>query len=68
MSFESILNFIEWNWYVPNTLSQRVADTNSIASAFNFQQKPSAPFIIPTSKAEIAYVISEAAAYGPDTD
>ncbi len=67
-SFESILKFIEWNWHLP-AITHRDADANNLLAAFDFKAGPiNPPTVIPMSAATANYVISQAAATGPDTD
>jgi phospholipase C len=50
--FESMLKFIEWRFNIP-LLTDRDRNANNLLKAFDFNQKPSSPHIIPLSQAEL---------------
>ena len=53
--FESTLKFVEWRFSLP-ALTARDADANNLLNAFNFNQKPLAPLIIPLSNSQLATI------------
>jgi phospholipase C len=50
-SFESILKFIEWSFGLP-PLNNRDAHANNLLNAFDFNQKPLSPYIVPNTEEE----------------
>jgi phospholipase C len=50
--FESMLKFIEWRFGIPS-LTNRDRNANNILNAFNFNQKPQPPHIIPLSQKQL---------------
>ncbi|HZI72226.1 MAG TPA: alkaline phosphatase family protein, partial [Nitrososphaeraceae archaeon] len=50
--FESMLKFIEWRFNIPS-LTGRDAHANNLLNAFDFNQKPSPPQIVPLTAAEL---------------
>jgi phospholipase C len=55
-SFESMLKFIEWRFGLPS-LTYRDAHANNLLNAFDFNQKPNPPHIIPLSKQELESIV-----------
>ena len=53
--FESTLKFVEWRFGLP-ALTTRDADANNLLNAFNFNQKPTAPLVIPLSQSQLATI------------
>jgi hypothetical protein len=47
-----MLKFIEWRFNLP-PLTNRDAHANNLMNAFDFNQKPQPPHIIPLSQAQI---------------
>jgi phospholipase C len=67
-SFESTLKFIEWRFGL-HSLNSRDANSNNLLDAFDFNQNPLAPYIIPLSSAQLASIrgyISEGATSTPN--
>lgn len=56
-SFESTLKFIEWRFGL-KSLNARDANANNLRGAFNFNQSPLPPYIVPLSSAELASIQS----------
>ena len=50
--FESMLKFIEWRFNIPS-LTNRDRNANNLLNAFDFNQKPQPPHIIPLSQREL---------------
>ena len=50
--FESMLKFIEWRFNIPS-LTDRDKNANNLLNAFDFNQKPIPPHIIPLSNQEL---------------
>jgi phospholipase C len=50
--FESMLKFIEWRFNIPS-LTGRDAHANNLLNAFDFNQKPSPPQIVPLTASEL---------------
>jgi phospholipase C len=50
--FESTLKFIEWRFGLP-ALTDRDMHANNVLNAFDFNQKPNTPDIVPLTKAEL---------------
>ncbi|HUI86643.1 MAG TPA: alkaline phosphatase family protein [Nitrososphaerales archaeon] len=69
-SFESILHFIDYNWNLnSHFLNQRVADSNNMLGAFNFDQAALRPWLgTPLTLAQMRNVISNASLNTPDID
>jgi len=53
--FESTLKFVEWRFGLP-ALTARDADTNNLLDAFNFNQQPLTPLVIPLSWGQLATI------------
>jgi len=53
--FESTLKFMEWTFGLP-ALTARDANANNLLNAFNFNQHPSAPFVIQLNKSQLAAI------------
>ena len=53
--FESTLKFIEWRFNLPS-LTSRDADANNLLNAFNFNQLPLSPDIIPLTSAQLKII------------
>ena len=53
--FESTLRFVEWRFGLP-ALTARDADANNLLNAFNFNQQPLAPLIIPLSNSQLTTI------------
>lgn len=65
--FESTLRFVEWRFNL-QALTARDADANNLLNAFDFNQQPSTPLVIPLSKSQLATIqpyISEVAPLPP---
>jgi phospholipase C len=54
-SFDSILKFVEWNFGL-HSLTSRDANANNLLNAFNFQQTPLGPDIIPLNQSQISQI------------
>jgi len=52
LDFESTLKFIEWDFGLPS-LTHRDALANNLLGAFNFNQQPRKPYIIPLSGSQL---------------
>lgn len=50
--FESMLKFIEWRFNL-QPLTERDLQSNNLISAFDFNQKPTPPYIVPLKAAEL---------------
>ncbi|MBV9666869.1 MAG: hypothetical protein JO327_01930, partial [Nitrososphaeraceae archaeon] len=50
--FESILKFIEWRFGI-SALTGRDMRANNILNAFNFNEKPNPPYMVPLTAAEL---------------
>jgi phospholipase C len=53
--FESILKFVEWSFGLP-ALTDRDADANNLLNAFNFNQQPLTPLVLPLSKSQLSTI------------
>jgi phospholipase C len=53
--FESILKFIEWRFNLPS-LTDRDRNANNILNAFDFNQKPNPPYIIPLCPMQVSLI------------
>ena len=54
-SFESTLRFVEWRWGLP-ALTQRDANANNLLNAFDFDQSPAPPHVVPLTSAQLATI------------
>jgi phospholipase C len=55
--FESMLKFIEWRFNIP-PLTDRDRNANNILNAFDFNQKPTPPHVIPLSPMQVSLIKS----------
>jgi phospholipase C len=55
--FESMLKFIEWRFNMPS-LTDRDRNANNILNAFDFNQKPTPPHVIPLSPMQVSLIKS----------
>jgi phospholipase C len=53
--FESTLKFIEWRFNLPS-LTLRDANANNLLNAFDFNQHPLAPYVLPLSQVQLGTI------------